>query len=127
MRWGDFSPDPRAPHTWQVGTDSQRTFDLKQKRALVQDRRTSLFPFAAAANPNRSQRVQSGVATLDHPLTALLAALDPATRLGPVTVERGLEVVELGVDPGPPIWLAIPPHTCPRGCAGSAAATRSAT
>ena len=104
---GDLSPDPRAPHKWQVGTDSQRMFDLKSKRALVQDRRTSLFPFAAAANPNRSQQVQTGVATLDHPLTAILAALDPATRLGPVTVERGQEVVEFALDTGPPLWLAI--------------------
>ena len=37
---GDLSPDPRAPHKWQVGTDAQRTFDLKNRRALVQDRRT---------------------------------------------------------------------------------------
>ena len=109
---GDLSPDPRAPHKWQVGTDSQRTFDLKGKRALVQDRRTSLFPFAAAANPNRGQQVQTGVATLDHPLTALLAALDPATKLGAVTVEHGLQVVELGIDAaGPPLWLAIDPAT----------------
>jgi hypothetical protein len=108
---GDLSPDPRAPHKWQVGTDSQRTFDLKNKRALVQDRRTSLFPFAAAANPNRSQRVQTGVATLDHPLTAILAALDPATKLGSVTVEQGLEVVEFAIDAGPPLWLAIDPTT----------------
>ncbi len=51
---------------------------LRAKRALVQERRASLFPFAAAANPNRSQQVQTGVAMLDHPLTALLAALDSA-------------------------------------------------
>ena len=108
---GDLSPDPRAPHKWQVASDAQRTFDLKGRRALVQDRRASLFPFAAAANPNRSQLVQTGVATLDHPLTALLAALDAATKLGPVTVERGLEVVELTVDSGPPLKLAIDPAT----------------
>jgi len=108
---GDLSPDPRAPHKYQVATDAQRTFDLRGKRALVQDRRASLFPFAAAANPNRSQQLQTGVAMLDHPLTALLAALDSATKLGAVTIEDGKPVVEFSVDMGPPLWLALDPST----------------
>jgi hypothetical protein len=108
---GDLSPDARAPHKYQVATDAQRTFDLKNKRALVQDRRASLFPFAAAANPNRSQQLQTGVALLDHPLTALLAALDPATKLGAVTIEHGMPVVEFAVDAGPPLRLALDPAT----------------
>ena len=108
---GDLSPDPRAPHKYQVSTDAQRTFDLKGKRALVQDRRASLFPFAAAANPNRSQQLQVGVAMLDHPLTALLAALDSATKLGAVTIEDGVPVVEFSLDAGPPLRIAIDPAT----------------
>src|SRR5262245_8482879 len=108
---GDLSPDPRAPHKYQVATDAQRTFDLKGKRALVQDRRASLFPFAAAANPNRNQQLQTGVAMLDHPLTALLAALDSATKLGAVTVEDGKPVVEFSVDSGPPLRIAFDPET----------------
>ena len=43
---GDLSPDAHAPHKYQVATDAQRVFDLKNKRALVQDRRASLFPSA---------------------------------------------------------------------------------
>jgi hypothetical protein len=108
---GDLSPDPRAPHKYQVSTDAQRTFDLKGKRALVQDRRASLFPFAAAANPNRSQQLQVGVAMLDHPLTALLAALESATKLGAVTIEDGVPVVEFSLDAGPPLRIAIDPAT----------------
>ncbi len=108
---GDLSPDARAPHKYQVATDAQRAFDLKNKRALVQDRRASLFPFAAAANPNRNQQLQTGVAMLDHPLTALLAALDSATKLGAVTIENGKPVVEFSVDAGPPLRLALDPAT----------------
>jgi hypothetical protein len=108
---GDLSPDAHAPHKWQLSTDAQRTFELKNKRALVQDRRTSLFPFAAAGNPNRSQQVQTGIATLDHPLTAVLAALEPATKLGPVRTEQDLLVVELTLEPVATLWLAIDPAT----------------
>jgi len=108
---GDLSPDAHAPHKYQVATDAQRVFDLKNKRALVQDRRASLFPFAAAANPNRSQNLQTNLAMLDHPLTALLAALDSATKLGAVTIENGKPVVEFSVDAGPPLRIAIDPAT----------------
>src|SRR5262245_53805906 len=44
---GNLSPDPRAPSKWQTAHDLQRTFDLQNERALIQERRSSLFPFAA--------------------------------------------------------------------------------
>src|SRR5882672_6096165 len=94
----DLSPDPHSPGKWAAATDAQRTFDLKNERALYQDRRGNMFPFAAVGNSNRNRQLQTGVATLDHPLTALLEALDPETKLGSVRVEDGLQVVELTIE-----------------------------
>jgi hypothetical protein len=44
---------------------------------------------------------------LDHPLPAVLAALDPATTLGAVTVEDGKSVVQFTAADGTPMWLAV--------------------
>ena len=65
---GNLSSDPRAPAKWQAANDAQRTFDLKNERALNQDRRGYMFPFAATSGHawNRGNQVQTGVALLDH-------------------------------------------------------------
>ena len=55
--------------------------------------------------------MQTGVATLDHPLPALLEALDPETKLGAVSVEDGLTVVEFTIASGATVWLAVDPAT----------------
>jgi glyoxylase-like metal-dependent hydrolase (beta-lactamase superfamily II) len=108
---GNLSPDPHAPGKWQAATDAQRSFDLKNERALYQDRRESMYPFANPGNPNRSSQIQTGIAVLDHPLTALLEALDPETKLGGVRTEDDLLVVEVTLDHGTPLWLALDPLT----------------
>jgi hypothetical protein len=53
--------------------------------------------------------VQTGVAALDHPVPALLEALDAGTRLGPVGVEDGLIVVQFTIAQGPTLCLAVDP------------------
>ncbi|HEX7237822.1 MAG TPA: MBL fold metallo-hydrolase [Gammaproteobacteria bacterium] len=106
-----LSPDPHAPLKWTVAHDAERIFDLRNKRALNLDRRGSLFPFAIERPWDRASQVQTGVAALDHPVPALLAALDSATRLGSVSVEDGLTVVELTLAQGPTLWLAVDPAT----------------
>jgi glyoxylase-like metal-dependent hydrolase (beta-lactamase superfamily II) len=55
--------------------------------------------------------VQTGIAVLDHPLTALLAALEESTRLGAVSVEDGDNVVEFTLRSGETLWLALDPST----------------
>jgi glyoxylase-like metal-dependent hydrolase (beta-lactamase superfamily II) len=105
------SPDPRSPVKWTVANDAERVFDLKNGRALSRDRRGNLFPFAAEQSWNRASRVQTGVAALDHPVPALLAALDAETRLGSVSTEDGLAVVQFTIAQGPTLWLAIDPVT----------------
>src|SRR5687768_2855463 len=106
-----LSPEPRAPLKWTVAHDAERVFDLKNERALSRDRRGSLFPFAIERPWDRASQVQTGVAALDHPVPALLEALDAETRLGAVSVEDGLTVVQLTIAQGPTLWLAIDPAT----------------
>jgi glyoxylase-like metal-dependent hydrolase (beta-lactamase superfamily II) len=106
-----LSPDPRAPLKWTVAHDAERIFDLKGERALNRDRRGSLFPFAIEQPLDRTPRVQTGVAALDHPVPALLEAFDADTRLGSVSVEDGLTVVEFTIAQGPTVWLAVDPTT----------------
>lgn len=107
------SPDPRAPAKWQAANDIERSFDLGNGRALNRDRRSLLFPFAIAAGYSwdRTSQVQTGAAMLDHPLPALLEALDADTRLGPVRTEDGLDVVEFTIEQGDTLWLALDPQT----------------
>ena len=83
---GNSTADPNAPPKWIAVADAQRTFDLKAERALNQERRGMEFPFAGffGLDFRRNATVQTGDALLDHPLPALLEALDSDTRLGPV-------------------------------------------
>ncbi len=108
-----LSPDPRAPTKWQAVRAAERTLDLESERALRTDRRSFLFPFAAEFGHswNRSSTVQTGRAVLDHPLPAVLEALDPQTTLGAVRTEQGLAVVEFTIEAGERLWLAIDPAT----------------
>jgi glyoxylase-like metal-dependent hydrolase (beta-lactamase superfamily II) len=106
-----LSPDPRAPLKWTVAHDAERIFDLRSERALNRDRRGSLFPFAIERPWDRTSQVQIGSAALDHPVPALLEALDAETRLGAVSVEDGLTVVEFTIADGATLWLAVDPVT----------------
>ncbi len=81
---------------WRAIADAQRSIDVRARRAVLQQRRAPMFPFAApfGLNWNRTLRTgQSHADLLDHPLPAVLAALDPAARLGAVGVEDGLSVL----------------------------------
>jgi glyoxylase-like metal-dependent hydrolase (beta-lactamase superfamily II) len=110
---GNLSPDPRAPQKWQATNAVKRSFDLKNGRALYEDRQAPMFPFAAARAElwPASRRVQTGLAVLDHPLPALLAALASSTTLGGVHTEDDLVVVEFTVAAGDTVWLAVDPGT----------------
>lgn len=101
------SPDPRAPSKWTVAHDAERFFDLRDGNALTRDRRGSLFPFAIEQPWDRTSRVQTGVAALDHPVPAVLEALAAGTRLGSLTVEDGLTVVPFTLAEGATAWLAV--------------------
>src|SRR5262245_10464767 len=72
---GNLSPDPNSPAKWIAVADAERTFDLRNSRALNQERQNRMFPFASSAGgpSTRSNTVQTGQAILDHPLPALLA------------------------------------------------------
>jgi hypothetical protein len=106
---GNSTGDPNAPPKWRAVADLQRTFDLENGRALAQERGTNMFPFAAPFGHSfaRTATPQTGADMLDHPLPALLAALDPASALGPVTVEDGMSVVQFTIADGTPLWIAV--------------------
>lgn len=106
--------DPKAPPKWQALVDVQRTFYLAEERALNQERWSQEFPFAGffGLNFNRNSTVQSGDALLDHPLSALLEALDAETELGGVSIEDGMIVVQFTPEGSrSPAWIGIDPGT----------------
>lgn len=106
---GNLSGDANAPPKWHAVADAQRTFDLENGRALNQERRSYMFPFAAPFGHswNRTATLQTGADMLDHPLPAVLEALDSSTRLGAVTIEDGRSVVQFTIADGTPMWMAI--------------------
>jgi glyoxylase-like metal-dependent hydrolase (beta-lactamase superfamily II) len=111
---GNITGDEKAPPKWQSVVDAQRTFDLKGERALNQERWAQEFPFAGFFGLNfaRNATVQSGAQLLDHPLSALLEALDPETRLGAVSNEGGTVVVEFTPEgSASPVWIGVDPDT----------------
>ncbi|HEY8521079.1 MAG TPA: MBL fold metallo-hydrolase [Gammaproteobacteria bacterium] len=110
---GNLSTDPNSPAKWQGIAQHERYFDLRSGRALVRERASNMFPFAAPFGMSWDvrERVQTGAAVLDHPLPALLAALDPETTLGPVQVEDGKIVIPFTLAEGTPLWIAIDPKT----------------
>jgi Metallo-beta-lactamase superfamily len=110
---GNITADLNAPPKWRAIADAQRSIDLKARAALLQQRRAPMFPFAApfGLNWNRASSRQAGADLLDHPLPAILAALDPASRLGPVSVEEGLSVLQFTTAGGTPVLMGIDPLT----------------
>ena len=111
---GFITGEKYAPPKWQAVTDAQRTFDLRNRRALNQERRSFEFPFAGLFGLDfaRNSAVQTGDLLLDHPLPALLAALDKETELGAVSTEEGTIVVEFRPEGSKsPAWIGIDPRT----------------
>lgn len=110
---GNISADPNSPPKWQAVATSERYFDLRGERALVRERATNMFPFAApfGMSLDPRERVQTGTALLEHPLPALRAALARPGELGPVTVEDGMAVVAFKLADGSQAWIAIDPQT----------------
>ena len=111
---GNVTGDEKAPPKWQALADVQRTFDLPGERALNQERWAQEFPFAGFFGLNfaRSSAVQTGGQLLDHPLPALLEALDADTRLGAVSTEDGTIVVQFTPEGSTsPAWIGIDPVT----------------
>lgn len=113
MQGGGFITGERnAPPKWQSITDAQRTFLLPEERAIYQERWSQEFPFAGLFGlaMARNTTVQTGAALLDHPLPALLEALDPETRLGPLAMEDGLLVVPFTPQgAASPAWIGLDP------------------
>jgi glyoxylase-like metal-dependent hydrolase (beta-lactamase superfamily II) len=111
---GFLTGEEKAPPKWQAVTDAQRTFDLPGERALNQERRSQEFPFAGLFGLNfaRNSAVQTGDLLLDHPLPALLEALDAETWLGAASIEDGMIVVQFTPEGSTsPAWIGIDPQT----------------
>lgn len=106
---GALSADPKTPPKWQLVADARRTFDLRNQRALNQERNDNMFPFAAAFGHamRRPSTLQTGVELMNHPLPAVLAALDGGTTLGSVRIEGQAAVVDFTLADGATIELGI--------------------
>ena len=106
---GNVTGDVNSPPKWRGVADAQRTFDLRNGRTVYQERWAFMFPFAAPFGTSwpRTSTLQTGGDMLDHPLPALLAALDSKTALGAVTIEGGDPVVQFTPDGGAAIWIAF--------------------
>jgi hypothetical protein len=110
---GMLSADPKAPPKWELVADAERIFDLRNERALNRERNDNMFPFAARFGHAmiRSNELQTGAAMLDHPLPAVLEALDAETTLGAVQIEDGIAVVEFTIEDGTSLWIGIDTRT----------------
>jgi hypothetical protein len=110
---GSLSADPMTPPKWELVADARRTFDLRNERALNQERNDNMFPFAARFGHamNRSNQLQSGAAMLDHPLPAVLEALDDDTTIDALRVESGVAVVDFTIEDGETVSLGIDTQT----------------
>jgi len=108
---GNLTSNPRAPSKLQTITDAERVLDLRNGRAVYRSRVRTVFPFAADRNSSRTNQLQTGLAMLDHPLPALLAALAPDTTLGAVRAEDNLLAVEFTIAAGDTLWLGVDPNT----------------
>jgi hypothetical protein len=110
---GNITAEVNVPPKWRAIADAQRSIDLKARRALLQQRRAPMFPFAApfGLNWNRGSAPQGAADLLDHPLPAVLAALDPAAKLGAVSVEEGLSVLQITTAEGTALLMAVDPVT----------------
>lgn len=110
---GALSADSQAPPKWQVVADAERIFDLRNERALNRERNDNMFPFAARFGHamNRSAQLQTGIEALDHPLPAVLKALDDGAEVGSVEIEDGVAVVEITIESGASLWIGIDTRT----------------
>lgn len=107
---GNLSPDAESPPKWQSVVDATRSFDLRNRRALNQERNSNQFPLAASFGHSWAlgNQLQEGSLMLDHPLSALVAALSDTAQLGAVTTENGYTVVQFDID-SQPNWIALDP------------------
>ena len=103
------SPHPNAPAKWSAENDVTRNFNLNTLQALQTHRQGFLFPFALAFGHawNQSRQIQQGIAVLNHPLTAIRAALKADTELGALSIENENIVVEFTLGSGETLWLGI--------------------
>ena len=132
---GSLTPDD-PPNRWTVAS-LRRTFDLANGRARLQQVRTAQFPFALAATAEQDQRLDKDVAfnvtasaaggapqasrlsdrvaterrrdMLHHPVSAVRAALDPASMLSNARTEDGQPHVDVTTAAGDTFTLAIDP------------------
>lgn len=103
------SPHPKAPPKWAAQNGIVRTININTMQAMQTHRQGFLYPFALAFGHawNQSSQMQQGVSVLDHPLTALRAALNSETELGAVSIEENNIVIEFTLDSGEVLWLGI--------------------
>lgn len=135
---GNISPLPGAPQKFIAGNDYRRIYDLQNRRMLHQERRNDLFPFAnygghsfalarqgldgaAAYNVTPQGAVNAGGDVRDrrmwfytNPVIAVRAVLTSAASVANRRQQDGLTLVDLTLQEGDKMTLAIrPPSNLP--------------
>ena len=129
---GAATPDS-PPNTFKI-TEYRRTFDLANGRMNLRQVRTAQFAFANAVVTRQNQTVDGDVAynvgqdgmparasneaaqgrrleMLQHPVTVVRAALDPAARITNLRTEDGQPHVDVTTAAGDTVTLAVDPAT----------------
>ena len=103
------SSHPKAPKKWAAQNDVERYFDLDDFRVYQTHRQGNLFPFALSRGHAwaPSRQIQEGANALNHPISALRAALEESTQLGSVSIEDDNIVVQFTLANYTTLWLGI--------------------
>lgn len=103
------SPHPKAPGKWMAQNGVERYFNINDLSAYQTHRQGLLSPLALEAGHSWApiSQLQEGVSALNHPLTALRAALANNTDLGAVSIEDDNIVVQFTLMDGTTLWLGV--------------------
>jgi hypothetical protein len=135
---GNIVASPDAPQKWININGSKRVIDFEHNRMKLEQRMVQDFVFAYARNMNGDTRVNQGldgdiayqtgfngrmaranaegararrIEMLNHPLSIMRAALDPASKLSNLRKEGGRDVMDLTTAKGDKVVIAFDGET----------------
>ena len=111
---GNVTGDVNAPPKWRALADAQRTFDLAGGRAVLQERRSFMFPFAAPFGISMEpQRHAADGCDAARPSAAgsPQGARGRNASSAPSRWRTGSQSSQFTTAEGTPVWMAVDPAT----------------